>query len=108
MVASELKVSQCIKRPSLCTDAEIDDFQHVVMLGGQVTASRLESRLRAANLLGFHYEGPNLVAIAALKSPADRYRDKAFRKAGVAGEREHYDVELGWAVTLKPYRGRGF
>lgn len=107
MVANELKASECVKRPSSCTEAEMDDFRLVVMLGGQVTPFRLKSRIRAASLLGFHYEGLNLAAVAALKAPADRYRDKIFRNAGVAREREHYHVELGWAVTLKPYRGKG-
>jgi hypothetical protein len=107
MVASEPKVSECIKSASACTDAEIDDFERVVMEGGQVTPIRLRSRIRSAKLLGFHYEGRNLVAVAALKTPANSYRNSIFQNAGVAHECEHYHVELGWAVTLKEWQGRG-
>jgi GNAT superfamily N-acetyltransferase len=67
----------------------------------------LRERIGRAHWLGFHYEEHELAAVAGLKRPADKYRDKVFRKAKAALPASVFCAELGWVFTREEFRRRG-
>jgi len=101
------KRTQVIKRPDLCTADELKKFHGLVLRGGQVTSERLPELIRRAKLLGFHYVGPRLAAVAGLKTPRESYKNRVFREAGVEHLSNQSHTELGWAVTRKEFQGSG-
>jgi RimJ/RimL family protein N-acetyltransferase len=106
LITTEFK-DEKIKEPSECSEKEIEDFYQKVLDGEQVDPFGLRDRIKKAVLLAFHYEENTLVGIAALKRPNETYKKKVFRKAGVSKESDKYNLELGWAYTIKEYRGKG-
>jgi RimJ/RimL family protein N-acetyltransferase len=97
-----------IKKPSDCSQKDIDDFYELVLKGGQVEPAGLKERIRRrGRLLAFHYDENDLVGVVGLKKPNEGYKEMIFRKAGVPEEKDNYVLEVGWAFTMKAYRGRG-
>lgn len=96
-----------IKEPSGCNKEEIDIFYQLVLKGEQVEKAGFRDRIERAKLLAFHYEGNTLVGVAALKRPNETYTKEVFRKAKVSEESGKYNLEVGWAFTIKEYRGKG-
>lgn len=98
-----------LKEPSACTESERRDFARLVRLAFQGSDETLEARILNAACLAFCYpqEG-ELGAIAGLKAPGDRYRQKLFEKAAVRADPAEYPLDLGWVFVLPSYRGHGF
>jgi ribosomal protein S18 acetylase RimI-like enzyme len=96
-----------VQPPALFSESELRDFHSLVLEQGQVTRLGLQARIRGAKLLGFHYLGPRLVAVAGLKTPNESYKNQVFREAGVEHLSGQFHTELGWAVTRKEFQGRG-
>ncbi len=101
------KSSERIQRPAICNPKQLAAFQHLVVEGGQASASGLGARISRARLLGFHYEYGELVSIAALKQPGERYRERVFRKAETILRPDLFTIEFGWVVTRDGFRRRG-
>lgn len=99
-------MSQIIKPPSECTEHEIKRFKEMVLQGCQVTEGGLEDLIEQAALLAFHYEGDQLAGVAAVKNPRNEYKKRVFREAGVVEQADEFNLEIGWAFTLKEYEGR--
>ena len=93
--------------PGECTLDQLNAFAALVLAGGQVRASGLPERICRAGWLGLHYEDATLAAVAALKHPAEGYRDKVFRRAQTTLPATTFVTELGWVVTRPEFRGRG-
>ncbi|MBI5887937.1 MAG: GNAT family N-acetyltransferase [Deltaproteobacteria bacterium] len=103
--------SECIivKKPTECSDAELERFVNLVCTGGEVAASGLEIRVRnAAKFLVFMTEEQHLMGVAALKQPLPNYRRSVSEKAGVALETSAFPYELGWVHVIPSARSRGF
>jgi len=96
-----------ILKPGECQAREIDAFCELVTMGEQVPLEGLSGRIRNAHLLAFAYDADKLVAVTAVKNPAIAYRNDVFKKAGVYDLAAHYPFEIGYAFTIKRYRGRG-
>lgn len=96
-----------IKKPSECTKAELEAFAKLVTEGGQVGRSGLERLIRRAKLLGFAYEGNELVSISAVKRSSWLYIRDVFAKANEPDEAIDYKYEVGWGFTRPEYRNRG-
>lgn len=96
-----------LKEPIDCTEGERLEFARLVREGFPAARS-LESRIRQATCLAFYYTaGDMLTAVAALKAPTDRYRERAFRQAGARVSPAEYPLELGWVFVVPPHRRNG-
>ena len=60
-----------VRHPVDCTPGELAQFHALVIKGGQVSEEGLYDRIEGAHSLGFCYDGPKLVGVAALKRPAE-------------------------------------
>jgi hypothetical protein len=96
-----------ILKPGECQAREIEAFCELVAMGEQVPLRGLPRRVRSAYLLAFAYDADRLVAVTAVKNPANSYRDGVFKKAGVFNLAGNYPYEIGYAFTIEGYRGRG-
>jgi len=66
----------------------------------------LDTRIRESKWLAFHYAGHELVAVAALKAPGERYRVDLFRRADAPADAVEYALELGWVFVVPAHRGK--
>ena len=69
-------------------------------------AKRIYNRVRGAKALAFLQIDDKIVGIAALKIPADSYRDKIGKSAGVLLRKNDYPYELGYVVVDAAMRGQ--
>jgi hypothetical protein len=94
------------KEPDACTEEERRAFALLVRQGFASADERLDGRIRDAKSLAFYHGGDDeLLAVAALKSPTEGYRDDVFRKAGVRISSADYEHELGWVFVVPAHRG---
>lgn len=100
-------MSDVLKHPGECTEAEIQSFFELLMTGNEVRRETAITGIKRAELLAFHYEKDILAGIAAIKRPTNNYRNSVFSKAKTDEQATKYSLELGYAVTLEAYRGRG-
>lgn len=96
-----------IKTPADCSDAEIEAFRQLVILGHEVTTIGLSDRIRRAAALAFDYEDVGLVAVAGLKIPGSHYQRAVFTNAGSSEMWELFDRELGWIYVSEDHRRQG-
>lgn len=96
-----------IKKPIDCSKEELDLFKDLVLEGGQVDPDGLEKRIKDCRLLGFYYnDKEELVGVSALKSKSKNSVEAIKAKAKVS-DNIIPQVELGYSVTKKEYRGQG-
>lgn len=103
-----MNVTELLKNPIACTEAERSEFEHLVRLGFDGSDAGLPGRIRRARWLAFHYAtGDTVAAIAALKAPSESYRDVVFKQANARVRPAVYELELGWVFVLPEHRGNG-
>ena len=100
------KMDAAVKKPSECTIAELDEFEKMVIAGGEVTPHGLRQRIEKAAVLVFINDG-GCLAIGAIKKPNKGYKDGVFSKAGVADKSKEFSYELGWLYVKPEARGNG-
>src|SRR5271157_1601526 len=79
-------------------------FQDQVEKGGEVDSGGLADRMREAYLLAYAVQGDQIVAVGAVKRPADSYVRKISRRSGV--DLNGYTAELGWIHVMPEFRGQ--
>ena len=87
--------------PKLCTETEIAAFCRLVKEGEKVSTESLEGRVRSAKTIVFLYIDRELAGVAALKRPAQTYRDGVFKKARVPHVGAAFSLELGWGIRFQ-------
>lgn len=95
------------KEPNTCTQQERREFARLVGQGFESASADecLHARIRDANSLAFYYATDDtLAAVAALKAPAERYRDGVFKKADARVSPADYELELGWVFVVPAHR----
>lgn len=98
-----------IQDPSKITEKEIDNFHELVKSGGQVNEKTLLNRLLKAKLLAFGYaDDGNLIAVTSIKVPNQKYKNDVFINGSIKERTDNYRYELGYAVTHKEHRGKGY
>ncbi|MGB7296677.1 MAG: hypothetical protein WBC70_13920 [Candidatus Aminicenantales bacterium] len=97
-----------IKASSQCTEQELQEFQRLVKMGGEVISWGLRNRIRSASLLAFGYVGDLVVGITALKIPLPPYKKKVFEKSGLLHRYHEFERELGWVYVEPKWRGKRF
>jgi len=100
------KMDAVVKIPSECTPDELDNFQKLVAEGGEVTPHGLRQRIEHAAALIIIGES-ECIAVGAIKNPNQGYKQGVFSKAGVAGQSNNYNYELGWLYVVPAARGKG-
>ncbi len=100
------KMDATVKKPSECTPAELDEFEKLVVAGGEVASHGLRKRIEQAAALVFINEG-SCIAVGAIKKPNKGYKDGVFLKAGVADKSKEFSYELGWLYVKPEARGNG-
>jgi hypothetical protein len=94
------------KQPIACTEEERREFARLVRQGFEGSDEGLHGRIRDAKQLAFYYAaGDTPVAVAALKTPSERYRDDVFKKADARVSPADYKLELGWVFVVPVHRG---
>lgn len=97
-----------VKPPKECPRTEIDAFEDLVKLGGEVTAHGLRARIENAFYLALaKADTGELVAVAALKKPNDTYRESVFKKSQSSEKPSGWPAELGWIFVKETYRKQG-
>ncbi len=96
-----------IKKPTDCTEDELNNFKNLVIEGGQVDSTGLENRINQCKFLGFFYnDKKELVGISAIKTKTKHSVEAIKLKAGISdGKLPIY--ELGYSVTKQNFRGQG-
>lgn len=96
-----------LKGPIDCTGGERREFARLVRRGFEGSTEDLDRRIGDARCLAFHYAASGeLVAVAALKAPDERYRCDVFEKAEASVEPADYELELGWVFVVPAHRGK--
>jgi GNAT superfamily N-acetyltransferase len=97
-----------VKKPSDCSEAELDDFVALVLAGGEVTSSGLKALVKAATFLLFLVPNQCLCGIAAVKRPRLSYRKSVTQKAALSLDEPEFPYELGWVFVMPSARGNGY
>src|SRR5258708_10644364 len=96
-----------VKEPGDCLSTELEEFVALVRAGREVDDTGLDARIRNASKLLFLTEEGGTKGIAALKRPAQRYRESVFQKAQASVAAKDFSLELGWIFVLPSSRGAG-
>jgi GNAT superfamily N-acetyltransferase len=97
------------KRPSNCSEAELDTFETFVKQGSEVTSQGLRERILRAEWLVFAVEEDGTFSgISALKKPNDSYKRNIFRKAGTQLNPDDFPYEAGWLFVPLAFRGKKY
>src|SRR5688572_22921768 len=95
------------KRPSECSESELEAFEALVNKGGEVASDRLHDRIMRAEWLVFLFEmDKTLAGVAALKNPNVNYKRDVFRKADSPEDPDKYNFEAGWIFVEPQFRRR--
>ncbi len=95
-----------IKKPTDCTNEELEHFKKLVLAGGQVSANGLEARIRKCKALGFFYVDNELIGVSAIKQKGKESVNRTQEKAKIKGK-EIPTLELGYSYTKPEFRGQG-
>jgi predicted GNAT family N-acyltransferase len=95
------------KKPSECSEVELQDFAAFVRASGEVVVDGLDVRIKKAEALIFLKENSFLKGIAGVKKPKDSYKEDVFKKAQVPDKANEFTFELGYIFVLPSSRGRG-
>ncbi len=95
------------RQPSECAENELEAFVTVAAKGEEVERQDIKrGTTRAAVLLWIEGSGGPF-AVAAMKTPFNSYRERVFRKAGVAEGHKKFTLELGYIYVDKSQRRNG-
>jgi predicted GNAT family N-acyltransferase len=95
------------KRPIDCTKHELAEFEALVLEGGEVDPVGLTGRILGAKFLVFARRNEQLIGVAAIKKPGNKYRQKTGVKAQFELPGEAWPFELGWVFIQDDRRGKG-
>jgi hypothetical protein len=93
--------------PVDCSEKQLKQFHDLVILGNQVQAEGLPERIASAALLAFAHVDGQLAGVASIKNQKRSYITGIFLKAKVPRLAEHFDHEIGYAVTHNDFRRSG-
>src|SRR5260370_14687019 len=97
------------QHPAECSEEQLASFKQFVLAGGEVRSQGLDLRIRNAEWLVFAFDqSGTLVAVGALKRPAESYKSDVFRKANLQGYSKNYQYEIGWIFVRPRNRGQGY
>lgn len=93
--------------PSSCTSDQIQQFESLVLSGGEVIPAGLTGRINRSFRLAWALDGSEIVAAAALKRPNEGYRRSVFLKSRSSEDPNSWEAELGWIFVSERHRRNG-
>jgi RimJ/RimL family protein N-acetyltransferase len=99
---SELTVH--IRNALSMSKQELDQYETLVLKGGEVDAQGLRERIERASFLGSVSDGSRMVAVGAVKRPTQNHVREIGDKSGF--NLEPYRGELGYLYVEPEYRKR--
>lgn len=95
-------------RPNQLTTQQQVAVANFISQGGEVSAANAIAGVQRAQLIGYatNDEG-KIIAVSALKTPLDSYKNKVFTAAGQAELARQYQYEKGYSYTDPKYRRQG-
>jgi GNAT superfamily N-acetyltransferase len=104
-----IMINKFVKKPSNCSENELNSFEIFVKKGGEVVAEGLHGRIKKAEWLVFLFENATTLAgVAALKSPDENYKHRVFKKAESQEDPKEFTFEAGWIYVEEQFRGRKY
>jgi GNAT superfamily N-acetyltransferase len=104
-----IMINIVVKKPSDCSENELNSFEILVKKGGEVAAEGLRGRIKKAKWLIFLFENATTLAgVAALKSPNKNYKHSVFMKAESQEDPKEFTFEAGWIYVEEQFRGRKY
>mgnify|MGYP001037869648 CR=1 FL=1 len=97
-----------IKEPNAFFRDELDEFEKIVVGGGEVQANGFRELMESAFRLVMLYVDGQLAGTGAIKKPRNSYKNNVFLKASVSESADLFSYEAGWIFVSKSYRGQGF
>lgn len=95
-------------QPSQLSAPQLTALANFISQGGEVSAANAVAGVQRAQLIGYatNDEG-KIIAVSALKTPLDSYKNKVFTAAGYANLAAQYQYEKGYSYTDPMYRRQG-
>src|SRR5260370_36510448 len=91
-----------IKNAAAMTKKELDTFEELILEGEEVDPRRLRKRIEEAAFLAYALDDKQMVAVGAVKRPADGHKSSIAAGSGVS--LNSYRGELGWLFLKPDYR----
>lgn len=96
-----------VKTPTECTEHQLQEFEDLLVEGGEVNTRGLSTRIRRAKTLFFLLTNDgSLIGIAALKNPDKAYKKRVFVKAKTEEDPKDFHYEVGWIYIKPTFRGQ--
>lgn len=96
-----------IQPPACLQEHELNEFEKIVLAGGEVQAYGLRQRLQNAYRLGQIKFEEKVLAVGAIKQSNFTYRKNIFAKAKLTELASRYKFEIGWVYVQPQSRGNG-
>ena len=95
-------------RPNQLSSQQLTTIGNFIAQGGEVSANNALAGVQRAQLIGYatNDEG-KIIAVSALKTPLDSYKNKVFTAAGLPNLARQYQYEKGYSYTDPMYRRQG-
>jgi hypothetical protein len=103
----EEKGKSYFKKPSECTEKEINRFHELVLEGGKVQKQGLLDRIKNCYLLGFYTLADEIIGVSSLKQPSLNYRQSVIEHHKLDRTVEQLAYEIGYSFTISKYRKQG-
>jgi hypothetical protein len=95
-------------RPNQLSSQQLTTIGNFIAQGGEVSANNALAGVQRAQMLSYAInEQGDIIAITALKTPLDSYKNKVFAAAGFPNLANQYHYEKGYSYTTPNYRRQG-
>lgn len=95
-------------RPNQLTTPQQAAVANFISQGGEVSAANAVAGVQRAQLIGYATnDDGKIIAVSALKTPLDSYKNKVFTAAGQAELAPQYRYEKGYSYTDPRYQRQG-
>lgn len=95
------------KSPADCSTEDFELFKALVVEGGQVSAGKLNDRIRASETLVFARVDDEIAGVTGLKNSSNSYRNRISKKSDVDLSPKLFPYELGWVYVLPKFQRCG-
>lgn len=103
----EITKKYYIKKPSACSEFEINKFHELILKGGKVKEQGLKTRILNCELLAFCIVNETIIAVSAIKCPEEIYVKKIISKVKLNRDFNEMKFEIGYSYTEENFREKG-
>lgn len=103
----EITKKYYFKKPSACSEFEINKFHELVLKGAKVKEQGLKTRILNCELFAFCKVNDTIIAASAIKCPEEDYVKKIISKAKLNRDYNKMKFEIGYSFTEENFRKKG-